>query len=168
MLSDTRKREEYDQFGPSKEGRSAGATADRQHAWQYHSQRSAEQLFRDLFGDFDPFKSYANGRSGFAESAYGYDAAQQVAMNITFEEAVRGASKKLELNVIDACAKCTGTGVEPGYKKVSCPYCNGTGVLSQYRDGFFMQTSCNRCGGQGSFNKASVQWCKGVMRERCY
>lgn len=84
-------------------------------------------------------------------------------MNITFEEAVRGASKKLELNVIDACAKCIGTGVEPGYKKVSCPYCNGTGVLSQYRDGFFMQTTCNRCGGQGSFNKASAGW-KGGMK----
>jgi len=48
----------------------------------------------------------------------GYDAAQQVNLNITFEEAARGVQKTFNVNVIDACEKCKGSGVELGYKKV--------------------------------------------------
>jgi hypothetical protein len=40
-------------------------------------------------------------------------------VNITFEEAARGVRKDVRINVIDACGICKGTGVEPGYAKVS-------------------------------------------------
>ena len=74
VLSDATRRKDYDQFGTSSPGGmggqsyGAGGSTDRQYNWQAHSSRSAEQLFRDLFGDYDPFKGY---KGGFAESAHG-------------------------------------------------------------------------------------------------
>ncbi|PIO53110.1 DnaJ central domain protein, partial [Teladorsagia circumcincta] len=63
--------------------------------------------------------------------------------------------KNIFVNVVEDCPRCKGTQVEPGYKKVSCPYCNGTGMITQrLQGGFFYQASCNRCGGSGHYNKS--------------
>uniref|UniRef100_A0A915EKH9 Uncharacterized protein n=1 Tax=Ditylenchus dipsaci TaxID=166011 RepID=A0A915EKH9_9BILA len=167
VLSDSKKRTDYDQFGSASNatGQSAGGYTSRNAGWQYHSNKSAEDLFRDLFGDFDAF-SKGRKRRPFAESQQGFEATQQVPLNITFEEAARGAKKELNLNVVDNCQKCTGSGVEPGYKKISCPYCNGTGVTSQHMQGFYMQTTCTR-----SYNKNPCKECEGagqtVQRRQC-
>lgn len=93
--------------------RNSGGAADRNQSWQYHANKSAEQVFRDIFRDFEPFS-----RSGFAETEYGFDATQQASINVTFEEAVTGITKDLMVNVIDSCGCCAGTGVQLGYKKV--------------------------------------------------
>lgn len=78
-------------------------------------------------------------------------------MDISFEEAVRGATKNVSVNVVEDCLKCHGTQVEPGHKKTSCPYCNGTGAVSQrLQGGFFYQTTCNRCRGSGHYNKVEL------------
>lgn len=118
MLSDTKKRQEYDQFGAAGSARAAGGQADRQYGWEYHSSRSAEQLFRDLFGDFEKAFGGQRARGPFAETAAGFEASQQVTLNISFEEAARGVKKTISVNVVDNCWKCKGSGVEPGYKKV--------------------------------------------------
>ncbi|KAI1708829.1 dnaJ domain-containing protein [Ditylenchus destructor] len=173
VLSDAKKRRDYDQFGSAGAssfgaggGGGGGSAGSRQ--WQYTTHRSPEDLFRDLFGDFDPFKG---NRGAYAESAFGFDAAQQVNVKISFEEAARGCNKTLNVNVVDDCWKCQGNGVSPGYTKVSCPFCNGTGVTSQHVQGFFMQQTCNRCGGSGSFNKNPCMECEGhgraVTRKTC-
>jgi DnaJ family protein A protein 3 len=98
--------------GFANSGAGAGPTGD---GWQFRSNRSAEQIFRDLFRDsfFDPFAN-----KGFAGSGDGFEAAQQVSINIAFEEAARGVRKDLQLNVTDDCSKCEGRGVQPGFKKV--------------------------------------------------
>uniref|UniRef100_A0A7E4W4S5 CR-type domain-containing protein n=2 Tax=Panagrellus redivivus TaxID=6233 RepID=A0A7E4W4S5_PANRE len=146
-LSDKDKRASYDQGGQTE--RNFGG-------WQYQSSRSAEDIFRSMFGNIkmDPF-------SGFAETADGFGAAEEVAVNLSFEEATRGAVKNVTYNSIENCFKCSGSGVELGYKKVSCPYCNGTGVVSSNRGGFFFQSTCVRCRGSGSFNKNPCHDCEG-------
>lgn len=88
-------------------------SADRSQSWEYHANKSAEQVFRDIFRDFEPFT-----RGGFAETEYGFDATHQASVNITFDEAVTGVTKDLMINVIDSCQLCRGTGVQLGYKKV--------------------------------------------------
>jgi len=163
VIGDTKRRHEYDQFGSSSassQGRPSGPTGTGQgdFGWEFRSGRTAEQIFRDIFRDFDPFKSE---RGGFGETAEGFEAAQQVSVNISFEEAARGVRKEIKMNVVDACGACIGTGVQPGFKKLSCPYCNGTGMISQHVQGFFMQSTCSKCGGSGAFNKNPCLECKG-------
>lgn len=48
--------------------------------------------------------------------------------------------------------------------QVSCPYCNGTGYVTQHMGGFYMQSTCGRCGGTGSFNKNPCLDCEGHGR----
>ena len=55
---------------------------------------------------------------GFAESVDGFGASQEILLNLTFEEAARGAVKDINYNAIENCIKCSGSGVELGYKKV--------------------------------------------------
>uniref|UniRef100_A0A915P346 Uncharacterized protein n=1 Tax=Meloidogyne floridensis TaxID=298350 RepID=A0A915P346_9BILA len=170
VLSDSKRRSEYDNFGsPGSGGPRAGAGGSPGQggfggSWEFRSGRSAEQIFREIFRDFDPFGKggfSTNARGQFAESGYGFDAAQEAAVNITFEEACRGVRKDLRINTVDACGACKGTGVEPPYKKVSCPYCNGTGMVTQHTQGYFIQTTCSRCGGHGSYNKNPCIECEG-------
>nr|CAD2185332.1 unnamed protein product [Meloidogyne enterolobii] len=171
VLSDSKRRSEYDNFGsPGSGGPRAGAGGSPGQggfggSWEFRSGRSAEQIFREIFRDFDPFGKggfSTNARGQFAESGYGFDAAQEAAVNITFEEACRGVRKDLRINTVDACGACKGTGVEPPYKKVSCPYCNGTGMVTQHTQGYFIQTTCSRCGGHGSYNKILVLNVRGM------
>ncbi|KAF7637401.1 hypothetical protein Mgra_00003146 [Meloidogyne graminicola] len=169
VLSDSKRRSDYDHFGSQGAGTRTGPGSSPGQGgfgggWEYRSGRSAEQIFREIFRDFDPFGKggfSSNARGPFAESSYGFDAAQEAAVNITFEDACRGVRKDLRINIVDACLKCKGTGVEAGYKKVSCPYCNGTGMITQHTQGYFIQTTCSRCGGQGSYNKNPCIECEG-------
>uniref|UniRef100_A0A914GY00 CR-type domain-containing protein n=1 Tax=Globodera rostochiensis TaxID=31243 RepID=A0A914GY00_GLORO len=149
--------------GPAPPPAAASQNA-RDFGWEFHSGKSAEQVFRDIFRDFDPFGgagAFGKGRRQFGETSSGHDAAQEVVVNISFEEAARGVRKEVRINVVDACHKCIGTGVQPGFKKVSCPYCNGTGMITQHTQGYFIQTPCTRCGGQGAYNKNPCLECEG-------
>ncbi|WKX99669.1 hypothetical protein Q1695_014498 [Nippostrongylus brasiliensis] len=157
VLSDENKRQEYDTFGSSSTG--PGGSGRRPGEWQYKSNVDVNEIFRRAFG--------FGGDGGFnwdafADSQFGHSQAQEMVMDISFEEAVRGAQKNIFVNVVEDCPRCRGTQVEPGYKKVSCPYCNGTGMISQrLQGGFFYQASCNRCGGSGHYNKNPCQECEG-------
>uniref|UniRef100_A0A183E3Z9 CR-type domain-containing protein n=1 Tax=Gongylonema pulchrum TaxID=637853 RepID=A0A183E3Z9_9BILA len=121
-------------------------------------------LFRKMFGGRSPFSDFSNAFGDFADSSDGFEDSKEHVMNITFEEAARGAQKTVNLNVVDDCPACFGKGVQPGYKKVSCPYCNGTGYVTQQLGGFYMQSSCGRCRGTGSYNKNPCLNCEGHGR----
>ncbi|KJH41112.1 DnaJ region [Dictyocaulus viviparus] len=126
VLSDDGKRREYDTFGTSGP---SGGQGSRGGEWQYKSTVDVNEIFRRAFG--------FGGDGGFnwdsfAESQFGHSQAQEIVMDLSFEEAV------------------------------SCPYCNGTGMISQrLQGGFFYQASCNRCGGSGHYNKNPCQECEG-------
>lgn len=167
VLSDDTKRAQFDQFGSSAFYQQApsGAQSRTADGWQYQSTIDPEELFRKMFGGRNPFADFAGGfGDDFAETAHGYEASQQHIMNVSFEEAARGVTKNVTLNVIEDCPTCKGRGVQPGFKKVSCPYCNGTGFVAQQMGGFFMQTSCGRCRGTGYFNKNPCLDCEGHGR----
>uniref|UniRef100_A0A0N5AVZ1 Chaperone protein dnaJ 1, mitochondrial n=1 Tax=Syphacia muris TaxID=451379 RepID=A0A0N5AVZ1_9BILA len=165
VLSDDSKRAQYDQFGTGPFYQQAPGQAKSRTAggWQYQSTVDPEELFRKMFGGRNPFADFGFG-DDYAETAHGYEASQQHVMNITFEEAARGVTKNVTLNVVEDCPTCKGKGVQPGFKKVSCPYCNGTGFIAQQMGGFFMQTSCSRCRGTGFYNKNPCLECEGHGR----
>ena len=58
-------------------------------------------------------------------------------INITFEEAVFGCEKGLEIVLKDECTTCRGTGAKPGTQPVTCPKCNGEGQIVYTQQSMF-------------------------------
>jgi molecular chaperone DnaJ len=162
-LSDTKKRQMYDQFGFNVPGQTGGAPGA-----GYGRGTSPEDIHFD-FGGFDfgggagPGAGGAGGGAGFrdlfSQFFRGASAAQtsderqpgddlEYQIDITFAEAMRGTVKKLSFTRLDVCNVCHGTGTAPGDEKV-CPTCGGSGQVTQTSGKMRFQITCSRCGGSG-------------------
>lgn len=179
MLSDDTKRKEYDTYGQTSEemgrqggggfrpgaGGPFGAQGFNQH-WQYRSTIDPEELFRKIFGD----AGFKGGFEDFSESQYGFGAAQEIVMNLTFAQAARGVNKDIDVNVVDTCMKCRGSRCEPGTKPGKCQYCNGTGMETISTGPFVMRSTCRYCQGTRMYIKFPCNECDGkgqtVQRKR--
>jgi molecular chaperone DnaJ len=166
-LSDTKKRQTYDQFGfnvPGQGGGSGpgyggGASPEDIHfdfggfdfgggAGQGAGSAGSGASFRDLFSQF--FRG-ANAAQATQEREPGDDLEYQI--DITFAEAMRGTVKKLSFTRLDVCTVCHGTGVAPGDEKV-CPTCGSSGQVTQVSGKMRFQITCSRCGGTGKLRTA--------------
>ena len=151
VLSDPEKRRQYDQFGHAAfEGGGAGAGG-----FDF-SGADFSDIFGDIFGDL-----FGGGRrSGRASQGPMKGANIRKSVRITFEEAVFGCEKELEVVLKDSCSKCNGTGAKPGTLPETCPKCGGKGQIVYTQQSFFgtvqnVQT-CPDCRGTGK-----------VIREKC-
>ena len=88
----------------------------------------------------------------------------QYHMEITLEEAIRGAEKQIEFPRMNLCEKCQGTGSASGEGKTTCPTCNGYGQV-RYSQGFVtIARTCPRCAGNGQILKDPCTNCHGAGR----
>ncbi len=91
-------------------------------------------------------------------------------MTITFEEAAFGTEKTVEVQRVEPCAKCNGTGCAEGASPETCPTCGGSGTVRTTRQTLFgtmqQQSTCTRCGGSGKIIKDACPTCKGKGRVR--
>ena len=162
VLSDTKKRQVYDQFGFNQPGQ--GGTPPPGAGYGYGGGGTPEDVHFD-FGGFDFGGGGAGGGGGtsfrdlFSQVFRGQSAARQATerepgsdlefqIEITFAEAMRGAVKKLSITRLDTCSVCHGAGVQPGDEKV-CPTCGGSGQVTQVSGKMRFQIACSRCGGTG-------------------
>src|SRR5271154_442068 len=142
VLSDTKKRQMYDQFGFNTPGASGGpgagpgyggASPENIHfdfggfdfGGGNQGAAGGGSSFRDLFSQF--FRGATAAQTG-QEREPGSDLEYQI--NITFAEAMRGTVKKLNFTRLDVCSVCHGAGVAPGDEK-TCPTCGGSGHVTQ-------------------------------------
>ncbi|CAK1542661.1 unnamed protein product [Leptosia nina] len=161
ILSDETKRKQYDTYGTTSDqmgGMGASGSEGFTHQWQYKSTIDPEELFRKIFGDAG-FKSEAF--SDFAESQFGFGAAQEVIVNLRFTEAARGVNKDINVNIVDTCPKCQGSRCELGTKAIKCTYCNGTGMETFSRGPFVMRSTCRHCHGTRMLIKFPCVECEG-------
>ncbi|XP_046672184.1 protein tumorous imaginal discs, mitochondrial-like isoform X2 [Homalodisca vitripennis] len=165
VLSDEGKRKEYDSWGATSEqmgmgGPPPGANQGfgAQH-WQFHSSIDPEELFRKIFGEAG-FKANNFGEE-FADSQFGFGAAQEVSMRLTFTQAARGVNKEITVNVVDTCPKCNGSRTEPGTKAIRCHYCSGTGFETISTGPFVMRSTCRYCNGTRMLIKFPCTECEG-------
>jgi len=159
VLSDTKKRQMYDQFGFNAPGPGGsggpgaaygGASPEDIHfdfgGFDFGGQGGAagsNASFRDLFSQF--FRGATAAQPGAGREP-GTDLEYQI--DITFAEAMHGAVKKLSFTRLDVCNVCHGAGVAPGDEKI-CPTCNGSGQVTQVSGKMRFQITCSRCGGSG-------------------
>lgn len=175
VLSDDKKRAAYDNYGttdgqpgfdPFGGGGSspfgAGGFGGFQDFGGFANAGNAGSIFESMFGAFGGGRQGQRGagfgNAGFAGEARGEDL--ETTINLTFEEACKGAKRKVVINPIDRCGTCSGSGLKTGAKKSTCTTCNGTGTRTfVIQSGFQMATTCPSCGGAGS-NVAPEDTCK--------
>ena len=161
VLSDPEKRRKYDQFGHAAfEGGAGGAGG--YGGFDFNGADMGD-IFGDIFGDF-----FGGGRSAYGRSSNGpmRGANLRTGVRITFEEAVFGCEKEIELTLKDECPKCHGTGAKPGTSPVTCPKCNGKGKIVYTQQSFFGQVqnvqTCPDCRGTGKIVKEKCPDCYGT------
>ena len=156
VLSDADKRRQYDQFGHAAfEGGAGGAGG---FGGFDFSGADFSDIFGDLFGG-----SRRGGRAGNGPMK---GANIRKSIRITFEEAVFGCEKELDLILKDPCEDCHGTGAKPGTSPETCPKCGGRGQVVYTSQSFFgtvqnVQT-CPTCGGSGKVIKEKCPKCAGT------
>ena len=124
--------------------------------------------FGDLGSIFDTFFGGGAVRARRTAPQQGADLRYNLA--ISFEEAIFGCEKELQVVRTESCSLCHGTGSEPGSQPIRCPNCNGSGEIRRAQRSIFGQfinvTPCNRCHGEGRIISQPCPQCKGTGRER--
>ncbi len=162
VLSDPQKKAQYDQFGTTDfNGGDAGFGGFD---------------FSDMGGFGDIFDSFFGG-GGFGSSRSRRRNAPQkgedleYTLNLTFEEAVFGVEKEINIARNEKCEDCGGTGAKKGTHPHTCDKCGGTGQMRTQRNtplgSFVSMSTCDKCGGRGTIIKDICPECrgKGVVRK---
>ena len=162
VLSDTDKRAAYDRYGHAGLNNFGGAPD--------FSNLDIEDIL-EMFGfgmGFD-FGFGGRGRSQRSNRAR-RGADLQYTMELTFEEAVFGIEKEINITRDEACSRCEGSSAEPGTSKVRCTTCNGQGEVRQSRQTLFgsmvQVITCPTCQGRGEMVETPCKQCSGSGLER--
>jgi len=166
VLSDDKKRGLYDQYGH--------AGVDQQYSTE-DIFRGADfsSIFGDVFGGggggggggfggsiFDAL--FGGGGGGGGRSRRGRDL--QVQTELTLEEAAAGIEKTFNINRLELCSMCRGTGAKPGSKKTTCARCRGAGQTTVAHGFFHLQQTCPKCEGEGQIITTPCPKCDGQGR----
>ena len=159
VLSDPEKRRQYDQFGHAAFDGGAGGGFG---GFDFNSADFSD-IFGDIFGDF-----FGGGRRGAGRENNGPMKGSNIrtSVRITFEEAVFGTEKEIELTVKEDCKTCHGSGAKPGTTPQTCTKCGGKGQVVFTQQSFFgtvrnVQT-CPECQGKGKVIKEKCSDCHGT------
>jgi molecular chaperone DnaJ len=171
VLSDEKKRAEYDRFGRTASQQTTGGA----------SQGGFGGFNPEDFGGFD-FSGASEGAEGFdlgdifsqffggstgggrARAPRGRDIS--IDIELTFSESIFGTDRKVLLTKTSTCATCSGTGAKPGTEFATCTTCNGKGKIHENRRSVFgsvsVTTNCPTCNGAGKIPKEKCHICHGV------
>ena len=157
VLSDPQRRAQYDRFGHLGVGTGRGTG---------HGFEGSETF--GGFGDiFDAFFGGFGTRTGKSPQN-GRDI--HTTATISFEEAVFGVDREIEIERVEPCSVCKGVGAEPGSTPTQCSHCNGAGQVRRVQRSIFGQFTqvgqCTHCNGAGSTITNPCSHCRGSARER--
>jgi molecular chaperone DnaJ len=148
VLSDPDKRAHYDRFGTA--GGSGGF---------------GETGFGTIFEDiFENLFTGGGGRGRRSRTIRGEDL--QYELKITLEDAASGVEPKIRIPRMEACEHCTGSGVEPGSKRITCEMCQGRGEVRHSQGFLTVARTCPKCRGEGERIETPCKVCRGEGRQR--
>jgi molecular chaperone DnaJ len=153
VLSDPEKRKQYDRFGQSngRPGQGAGPGFD-----------FGDVDLGDLFGGL--FNRGGGRPQQQPRGQRGNDV--EVAVNLSFEDALKGIETRIPVQLETSCTKCGGSGAKPGTAPTICPECKGRGVKAESQGLFALSQPCPRCRGNGTVIESPCDKCNGTGRER--
>jgi molecular chaperone DnaJ len=173
VLSDSKKRQMYDQYGfysdnlpPGGPGAAGGHSGEQDVNFDFDGfdfgggsgAPGGGASFRDLFSQF-----FSGGRGAAMEPEHEPGGDLEYQIEIDFWDAVRGAVKKLSITRLDTCETCHGTGAIGSPQ--TCTVCGGTGTIRQSAGKMKFNVPCTRCGGTGKL-RTVCQTCGGEGRVR--
>ena len=167
VLSDDQKRARYDQFGHEDPTMGGGGYG----GYSYGGGGGFEDIFETIFGG----GGFGGFGGGSARQNNGPVRGDDLRYNLTisFEEAVFGCKKEINITRNENCDTCGGTGAKPGTQPVTCDQCHGTGTVTQVRQTMLgamrTQAPCPKCGGEGKIISDPCTKCNGkgtVRRSR--
>ena len=154
VLSDEDKRAAYDRYGHAAfEGGGGGPPGG-------FTGGSFEDVF-SRFGDIGDMLGELFGRQGGGSRGPRRGSDLQIAVRISFDDAVRGKKTDVTYDRHDVCDTCTGSGAKPGTKPQKCKTCGGQGRISRQQGFFNVQTTCPVCQGAGETVKDKCGDCSG-------
>lgn len=160
VLSDSQKREIYDQYGA--EGLKAGAGAGAGGFGGFQNVDLGD-IFGDMFGDFFGGGGGRSRSSGGSRSRKGGDLKHDI--EISLEDAFNGIRMPINFTRTELCSVCHGTGAKPKTGLKKCPTCHGAGRV-QYAQGFFsFAQTCPDCHGRGEVIISPCGQCGGKGKE---
>lgn len=166
VLSDDKKRSQYDQFGSTFDNARAGGGFSGFEGFSGFGSGGININMEDLGDIFEGAFGFGGGRK--KRASYGSQRGQdmEVMMEIEFKEAIFGAEKEIHLNKIITCDKCRGNGAEPGTKIEICSTCKGTGQVKHSQRTIFgtfqTVTTCSECQGAGKRPEKICAKCDGA------
>ncbi|KAK7468640.1 mdj1 protein precursor [Stygiomarasmius scandens] len=176
ILKDEKKRAAYDQYGSASQQPGFDPNAFSGGGFPGSAGFGNFQDFASAFGgsrgaSSDLFEQLFGGAFGGAGRSRGPTRGADIdtAVTLSFLEACKGATRKVNISPVKDCDTCTGSGLKPGAKRTSCTTCGGTGTRTFVIDsGFQMASTCNACDGVGSTIPRSGQCstCAGVGKVR--
>jgi molecular chaperone DnaJ len=152
VLTDSRKRSVYDQFGHAGVDQSMGGGGSR--AGNFND------IFGDVFGDI--FGMGGSGNRGGSRPGRGSDLRYN--LQLTLEEAVFGTTTEIRVPRAVECGECKGSGAKAGTRPSTCDTCKGAGQVRMQQAFFSIQQTCPRCQGRGSVIAQPCSVCRGEGR----
>jgi molecular chaperone DnaJ len=165
VLSDSKKRQQYDQFGHDGLKSSFGPggfdfSRDFTHA------SDLQDILGSIFGGgggiFDSFMGGGRRQSRPDGPQAGADLRFDI--EIDFEEAAFGSERELTLPISVQCDTCSGSGMTPGSKRETCRQCGGSGSVISGSGFFQVRQTCPVCHGAGTFSTNPCAKCSGTGR----
>lgn len=158
VLSNTEKKQRYDQFGHAGMGGGAGGFGG--------GGMSMDDIFShfgDIFGSFGGFGGFGGG--GRTARRVNRGTNLRVKVKLTLEEVATGVEKKIKVKKYVACEHCSGMGAKDGKSFSSCNTCHGTGQITRVQNTILgaMQTTstCPTCEGEGKIINEKCTYCNG-------
>lgn len=146
VLSDPKKRADYNQFGTASFEAGAGFEGFRPSDFGFNFGEGAEDIFSDLFRGFRQRDIPLRGHD------------LETHLEISLEDAYKGITKPITLTREVPCKSCAGTGAEASQ---TCSTCKGAGASQQKRGFFTMSQTCHTCRGAGRVITKVCSVCKG-------
>ena len=131
------------------------------------SSMDLSDILEGLFG-MGGFGGFSSSRRSRNTPRRGADLSSK--LKLTFEEAVFGAEKEIEITRDEKCSTCGGTGAEPGTTPATCQTCKGQGEVRQVHQTFLgsmvQVITCPECQGRGQILTSPCHTCRGSGLER--
>ena len=157
ILSDSKKRLDYDRM-------QSASTRETGRSSAYRTQRVP---FDEVFDIFENFSGPRSSSRTATRKTRGGDL--QAPLTLAFEDAVLGTTATIEVNRLEQCSRCKGTGIEPKVYPLVCQTCLGKGRIRQSHGFLGFTQVCPDCDGTGRVYQKACTQCRGesrILRQR--
>lgn len=152
VLSDSKKRSLYDQFGHAGvSGAGGGGGA------QGFDFGDISDIFGNIFGD-----AFGGGGRSRRQSHRGADLVYN--LELSLEAAVHGVTEQIKVPTWAPCSECHGSGAKKGSSPITCSTCGGHGQVHMQQGFFSVSQTCPECRGEGKVIRDPCHKCRGQGR----